>query len=113
MKINEILKEENILKGYIVESKNHSWKHWTLIEDGTLQNQNGDLLEECFSLWEIIHELEFKEMTEQDELERLEKVFKENGYTQEMIEEIKYQYETNNIRDLIENLEEEQSHWGE
>ncbi|AUM93856.1 TPA: hypothetical protein LA742_002251 [Clostridium botulinum] len=113
MKINEVLKEENLLKAYIVESKNQVWKHWTLIEDGSLQNPNGDLLEDCFSLWEIVHELDFREMTERDELERLEKVFKENGYTQEMVEEIKYQYETNNIRDLIENLEEEQSHWGE
>ncbi|NFO71589.1 hypothetical protein FDC51_15805 [Clostridium botulinum] len=62
MKINDILKEKNILKEYIVENETHRWKHWTLVEDGSLQNQNGDLLEDCFSLWEIIHELEFKEM---------------------------------------------------
>ncbi|MHB9909261.1 hypothetical protein CF055_17260 [Clostridium botulinum] len=65
MKINDILKEENILKEYIVTSKTREWlkwEHWTLIEDGAIQNKDGYLLEECFSLWEIIHELDFKEM---------------------------------------------------
>ncbi|NFL55614.1 hypothetical protein FDB79_08415 [Clostridium botulinum] len=113
MKINEILKEENILKKYKIESKKYVWKYWALIEDGTLQNEDGYLLEECFSLWEIIHELDFTEINEQYELERLEKIFKENGYTQEMIEEIKYQDEANDIRGFTDNLEEEQSNWGE
>lgn len=49
----------------------------------------------------------------QDELEELEKVFKENGYTKEMIEEVKYMNGAIEIEDFIDNLEEEQSNWGE
>lgn len=49
----------------------------------------------------------------QDELEELEKVFKENGYTEEMIEEIKYMDGAVEIEEFINNLEEEQSTWGE
>lgn len=48
----------------------------------------------------------------QYELEELEKVFKENGYTKEMIEEIKHIDGVTEIEDFIDNLEEEQSNWG-
>lgn len=49
----------------------------------------------------------------QEELEKLEKVFKENGYTEEMIEEIKHMDGAVEIEEFINNLEEEQSNWGE
>ncbi|KOM97250.1 hypothetical protein ACP49_09265 [Clostridium botulinum] len=65
MKINDVLKEENILKEYTITSKSNKWlrwKHWTLIEDGSIINESNDLLEDCFSLWVIIHDLDFKEM---------------------------------------------------
>ncbi|NFF13772.1 hypothetical protein EXN50_15615 [Clostridium botulinum] len=65
MKINDVLKEENILKEYTITSKSNKWlkwEHWILIEDGSIMNENQDLLEECFSLWVIIHDLDFKEM---------------------------------------------------
>ena len=47
----------------------------------------------------------------ENELEELEKCFKENGYTKEMIEEIKIKNEAVTTSDFIDNLQEERSCW--
>ena len=48
----------------------------------------------------------------ENELIELEKCFKKNGYTDEMIEEVKMQGEAETIEDFVENLDEERSCWG-
>lgn len=49
----------------------------------------------------------------QHELCELEEKFKENGYTKEMIEEIKFSNGAMEIEDFINNLEEELSSYCE
>ncbi|QRI52154.1 hypothetical protein [Clostridium botulinum] len=49
----------------------------------------------------------------QQELRDLEEKFKEVGYSEEAIEEIKQMDGAIEIEDFIDNLEEEQSNWGE
>lgn len=46
------------------------------------------------------------------ELEELEECFIENGYTKEMIQDIKSQEGADTLEEYINNLEEEQSNWG-
>ncbi|AJA42843.1 hypothetical protein [Clostridium tetani] len=49
----------------------------------------------------------------QQELRDLEEKFREVGYSEEAIEEIKYANGATEIEEFIDNLEEEQSDWGE
>lgn len=52
-----------------------------------------------------------KDKTLEKELEELEECFKENGYTKEMTEEVKYKNDAETLDDFIDNLQEERSCW--
>ena len=47
----------------------------------------------------------------EEELKKIEIVFKENGYTNEMIEEIKHTDGVTDTESFISNLEDERSYW--
>jgi hypothetical protein len=51
------------------------------------------------------------DLKEQKELEDLENIFKENGYTEETIKEIEHIDGVKEISDFIDNLQEERSNW--
>jgi hypothetical protein len=54
---------------------------------------------------------ELLEMNAEDHLMDLEKLFKEAGYTEQQIEEIKHVDEAETTEEFIDNLNEERSYW--
>ena len=58
-----------------------------------------------------IDEIQKKTSTYEEELRRLEREFREVGYPEVSIEEIKHMDGSTEIEEFIANLEEEQSNW--
>jgi len=91
-------------------SENISVRKENLI-DWLIENKN-----EVKSLYETQNRERFgkllSEFNKIEELIQLEELFKENGYSEQQIEEIKHYDNEAKVEGYIENLQEELSYWG-